>query len=1103
MAAVEEKSMVPTVLVGIGGTGYEVLSRVRRLVEETYGDLKNFPLISFLVIDTDRDYKVSNPEAAGSAFKDNEKYWASVTGKEARDIVADMGNFPWINKWFPSELERNLGALEAGAGQIRACGRFAFFCNYHAIQQKFNEAVKRIKSRENFMLDRYGIKVSNTGLNVFVTGSISGGTGSGMLIDLGYAIRHWVRGEASPLITSIVPMPNAFAGMKVGDRVLENGYAALMELSYFSDDRTEYHAQFSQQSLDSIRSPYAPFDFTYLVGTKNGEGEFKLDQIREMIAQNIFLDLTSDFSPHKRSIRDNIKSSWAAKDPGGRNYPKNFMSFGLSTIEIPIAQIRASLSNRLATDFISWWLNESVQLPPQIMDLVQTDILKRMRLTDAELLADISAAGDKPYVGVISNWVNEIRNEIAKDNLLQSTQQSVNIFGAETGKILKFVDGYLQPKVEEYTSVHLNELNPDDRVHGDFLLKMYDNRNQIIIRGRKALEEEFYRIVSDRTRGLKFADAFVVAVRQVFINAAEKFRREAEKVWQPNEVNRRQQYEKALQDITHFKSSFGITKQAKMEEYAADALQGLEGSLAAIIQRKARFLGLEVIARMQEHLELLERRLNRLNQKLRQFRDNFKQQADRQVDSADALFINGLKIFDRQEINSLYQDLIEQLAGANEGNKTRYELGMNQICGTLSEDILKEASPLWKENRTAGEVMQLFDLTQIADVKEDDFTAVVAAKTHIVVEKAPDSSVLKRELAAGDRLFKLFQNNQDEVRDNIRIAYQKSNPLIILSRNVMAGKDAGFTPKLSIKFAIIGGRNTVNPAAQKIIPLVQQLDGMGSEDDIAPLGTAEQHRLVFVQEIGGFSLRCIDGMPDLRQSYQDWQGQTIEAKRARLRGENRDLPIPVHIQKDPPFWDIFPEKPEVFNLVVQARALGVLRVEENRAVKETLIRYTRPTDTDPENVDLAATWEEVVQVLEIPACRNDREEIQRQVNAKLAVSETEVQKRSLYTQLINYLRQREVDLDKEGGKDSPDYKRENKIIQAVIAKYKLNVGGVPDVTTPPAPVQDSVVQAPTVLDGNGGGNNVRVSVFCTSCRAENSTSSNFCFNCGTKLVKMT
>ncbi len=64
-----EKSMVPTVLVGVGGTGAEILSRVRRFVEETYDSLDKFPLISFLWIDTDKGYKITNPEAAGRILK--------------------------------------------------------------------------------------------------------------------------------------------------------------------------------------------------------------------------------------------------------------------------------------------------------------------------------------------------------------------------------------------------------------------------------------------------------------------------------------------------------------------------------------------------------------------------------------------------------------------------------------------------------------------------------------------------------------------------------------------------------------------------------------------------------------------------------------------------------------------------------------------------------------------------------------------------------------------------------------------------------------------------------------------------------------------------
>ncbi len=39
-------------------------------------------------------------------------------------------------------------------------------------------------------------------------------------------------------------------------------------------------------------------------------------------------------------------------------------------------------------------------------------------------------------------------------------------------------------------------------------------------------------------------------------------------------------------------------------------------------------------------------------------------------------------------------------------------------------------------------------------------------------------------------------------------------------------------------------------------------------------------------------------------------------------------------QKEPPFWDIFPENPQIYQLVVEARSLKVLRMEENRSTKE-------------------------------------------------------------------------------------------------------------------------------------------------------------------------
>ncbi len=353
-----------------------------------------------------------------------------------------------------------------------------------------------------------------------------------------------------------------------------------------------------------------------------------------------------------------------------------------------------------------------------------------------------------------------------------------------------------------------------------------------------------------------------------------------------------------------------------------------------------------------------------------------------------------------------------------------------------------------------------------------------------------------------------IQNSEADIRNNIAIAYSKSKPLILLDRAVLSGQDAGFTPAINSKVALLGGRNSSDPAAIKLIPLLQER--LNNRDAITPLGEAERHRIVFVQEMGGFSLRCIDGMQELRRSYQDWKGQTIAAKRSRLRGESKDLPIPVHIQKEPPFWDIFPENAEVFKLVILARSLQVLRLDENRSTKERVIRYVRSTVIGSENVDIASSWEEAVQVLEVLACRPDREEIQRQVLAQLAAAQTPAQKRSLYDRLMAYLQQRQVELEPEGGTDSLSYKREANIIQSVIETYQLHLTepgktatveyrdhktaavNVPEATLvqPPISTSDRTVAVP------------QAHIFCTSCGTKNPANSKFCFKCGTKLNQL-
>jgi Tubulin like len=1101
----EDRSMVPTLLIGVGGTGHEALTRIRRLTEEAYGKLDNFPILGFLAIDTDKEYKVSNPEAAGTPFFDHEKLHASVSGSEVKAIISDLKDFPWIADWFPSELERNISAIEAGAGQIRAYGRFALFCNYHKIQQKFHAAIARIKGHESRMLSDHQVKVLPE-INVFIVGSLSGGTGSGMIVDMGYCIRHWLVGETTSQVTAIVPMPNAFKAIQVGDRVLANGYAALMELSYFSDHRNEYSVRFSGSLNDEIKSKSKPFDFTYLVGTKNGETEFSLEKIREIIAQNVFLDLTSSFAPYKRSIRDNIKTSWAQDDPLGVGYPKNFMSVGLSAIEIPVFHIHTSLAYRLSADFIKWWKNENVPLPPDIIKLVQGEsFLKGMKLTEQELLSSLYYGNEKSLLAEISEFISEIRDEVVKSDRLQCTQEGVSFISAERGKILQFL-AYLQPKVNEFRQTRLREESPDPRMHGSYFQKMYDNRNQIIQRGRKALDVKFYEIVEDRNYGIKFAEAFIINARQVLTTANENFRQGIEKTWQPKTDRGSRVYEDALQGISQFRDKYAGTKKADMEKRFNAALEGLEIMAVSTIQRKSRALGIEVIQRLQEHLVELERRLAKLNQKLQQLGDDFQLEADRCAESADTLTINGIKLYDREELNSFYTDLVAQLAGMTEGHQTRYEQGMESICTQLSQETLKDASPLWKKDRQADEIMRLFDLSMLQDIADRDFQEIIFKQTHKIIKKAPSSSRLNRDLSATDRLMKAYNNDEDEIRKRIGMTYNQSKPLIMLSSVELTRKDAQFTAKYHSAVAIIGGSKTNDIAAQKLVPLLR--DKVGSDDNINPLGDSERHQIIFVQEVGGFSLRCIDGMRNLQQSYQDWKGQTIEAKRAKLKGQCKDVPIPVHIQKEPPFWDIFPDKPEIFELVTIARAFGILWTATNKQTQENVIRYSQNSvaETGIDNIDIGSTWEEVVQVLEIRACLQDREEIKRQKDIKIGKADTNDKKQELYQEAINYLELRESELAKLGGVESYQYRKEKDIIDRFILENKLLSKKInddlPTTINEASPEKKSapsrensdlptIVYAAPVEQPND-------KVVC-NCGSSNPATSKFCQECGTSV----
>ncbi|MGB0696209.1 MAG: tubulin-like doman-containing protein [Rhodospirillaceae bacterium] len=108
--------------------------------------------------------------------------------------------------------------VRQGAGQLRALGRIGFLCGMETIHDTLENAIRDIKS--------VGDPQS---VNVLLFGSLVGGTGAGMFLDVAIMIRNLLEPKAN--ISGFFLLPEVFAAVSDLDRIWANGYAALKELS--------------------------------------------------------------------------------------------------------------------------------------------------------------------------------------------------------------------------------------------------------------------------------------------------------------------------------------------------------------------------------------------------------------------------------------------------------------------------------------------------------------------------------------------------------------------------------------------------------------------------------------------------------------------------------------------------------------------------------------------------------------------------------------------------------------------------------------------------------------------------------------------------------
>ena len=375
-----------TVCIGLGGTGRDVLMRIRRLIIDQYKDLSNLPVVSFVHIDTDKEATQSVSLRTGNTyqgvdlgFQDAEKVNATMTAQQVSELVQGLEQcrsnrlqpspYEHIAHWFPPQLLRNVRAIDQGAKGIRPVGRLAFFHNYLKIKQAIEIAEQRTRGHEQDLLRKFGLIV-DPGLNIVVVGSLCGGTGSGTFLDIAYSLRY-AYPDVKQLLGYLVISPELYGNTP---NMCANTYAALMELDYYSSPGTEFKACYNQQYLTIVQEKRPPFDYTYLVSKSTEQGNYVIDKQRKLcnvIAHKIALDFSSELAPIVKGMRDNFAQHLIQEDDHPRPNSQGYLTFGLAAIYFPRDRISQITVARINSKLVNFWLLGEGQSPDPVKLLDQ------------------------------------------------------------------------------------------------------------------------------------------------------------------------------------------------------------------------------------------------------------------------------------------------------------------------------------------------------------------------------------------------------------------------------------------------------------------------------------------------------------------------------------------------------------------------------------------------------------------------------------------------------------------------------------------------------------------------------------------------------------
>jgi hypothetical protein len=299
---------------------------------------------------------------------------------------------PQLDVWMdPQMLYRITRAQRTGG--VRVLGRLALCDNYAAIVRRLREELAACADATHLTTaDRAtGLGIRRFRPRVYIVTSLTGGTGSGMFLDLAYLVRHLLRqlGLGEPDVVGLCFLPSVGRNPA---RVMAQGnaFAALTELGHFAEPDRTFMARFDERE-GPLRDSSPPFNRCLMLPLAD-ENEAGADNPTDRAGELLCRELFSPMGRAADQRRAELSPPRQARDP-------SCQAVGMFRFAFPRRDLVRHVSRCLCQRLVGQWMSkDSKPLQSCVQDWVHE------QWTSGEL-------GTEAFIGKLQEGVTRLLGE--------------------------------------------------------------------------------------------------------------------------------------------------------------------------------------------------------------------------------------------------------------------------------------------------------------------------------------------------------------------------------------------------------------------------------------------------------------------------------------------------------------------------------------------------------------------------------------------------------------------------------------------------------------------------------------------------------------------